>query len=264
MTLIDSHCHLDDPQFDQDREAVIQRALDAGVERMMTIGSSAGPSDLEPPIRLADSHREVYAAVGVHPHDASKATDESFRRLEELLHHPKVLALGEIGLDYYYDFSPRERQKAVFTEQLRIATDARKPVVIHTRDAWDDTFDLLVRHWESTGLGGIMHCFSSGPEHAARSVAMGMHISFSGIVTFQNARTVQRAARDTPFDRLLVETDAPYLAPVPNRGKRNEPAHVVHVARRLAEIRAVSEEQIAEITSANFRRLCLPAEKPDQ
>jgi len=258
MTLIDSHCHLDDPQFDQDRELIIQRALDAGVQCMMTIGSSAGPTDLEPGIRLAESRPEIYAAVGVHPHDASKACDESLRRLEELLRHPKVLALGEIGLDYYYDFSPPERQKAVFTEQLRIAADARKPVIIHTREAWEDTFDVLERHWVGTGVGGIMHCFSSGPEHAAMVANMGMYVSFSGIVTFAKALPVQRAVREVPVDKLLIETDAPYLAPVPHRGKRNEPAHVAHVARKVAEIRATSEEQIAEVTTANFRRLCLP------
>jgi len=259
MTLIDTHCHLDDQQFDSDREDVIKRTFDAGVESMMTIGSSAGPADLEAGIRLADAHQGIYAAVGVHPHDASKATPETFRRLEELVRHSKVLAVGELGLDYYYDFSPPEVQKEVFVEQLRIAADAGKPVVIHTREAWEDMFELLERHWVSTGLGGIMHCFSSGPEHAARVVELGMHVSFSGIVTFDKALPVQRAARDVPSDRLLVETDAPYLAPVPHRGKRNEPAHVVHVAHKLAELRGASEERIVEITTSNFRALCLPA-----
>jgi len=259
MTLIDSHCHLDDQQFDSDQDDVIKRAFDAGVEFMMTIGSSAGPEDLESGIRLADAHPEVYVALGVHPHDASKANPQTFRRLEESLRHPKVIAVGEIGLDYYYDFSPREQQKSVFLEQLRVASDARKPVVIHTRDAWEDTFELLERHWLATGLGGIMHCFSSGPDHAARAVELGLHVSFSGIVTFHKALPVQRAARDVPKDRLLMETDAPYLAPEPHRGKRNEPSHIVHIARKIAELRATSEERIAELTTANFRKLCLPA-----
>jgi TatD DNase family protein len=165
--VIDSHCHLDNPQFDPDREAVIDRALAAGVERMVVIGTGEGPPDLEAGIRLADKHESIYATVGVHPHDASKATRETFRGLRELLKHPKVIALGEIGLDYHYDYSPREIQRDVFLKQMLIAGEARKPIVIHTREAWEDTIALLEVYWRPYGLGGIMHCFSGGPDQAA-------------------------------------------------------------------------------------------------
>ncbi len=253
--MIDSHCHLDHEQFDPDREAVIDRALAAGVERMLAIGTGDGPPDLEAGIRLADSHAAICATVGVHPHEAAKATSETYRRLAELLKHPKVVALGEIGLDYHYDFSPRDVQRDVFIEQMRIASDARKPIVIHTREAWDDTLTLLEQHWKPTGLGGIMHCFSGGPSEAERCLALGFDLSFGGIVTFPKALEVQEAARTAPSNRILIETDAPYLAPVPRRGKRNEPAFVVDTARKLAELRGIELEEIAQITTANFLEL---------
>jgi len=254
--VIDSHCHLDNEQFNADREAVIDRALAAGVDRMVVIGTGEGPPDLEAGIRLADRHESIYATVGVHPHDASKATPETYKHLAELLKHSKVVALGEIGLDYHYDHSPREVQRAVFLEQMLIAGEARKPIVIHTREAWEDTIALLETYWRPYGLGGIMHCFSGNPDQAALCVDLGFHLSFGGIVTFPKALDVQEAARRTPPDRLLVETDAPYLAPVPHRGKRNEPAFVAHTARKLADLRGVSAEEIARITSANFREIC--------
>jgi TatD DNase family protein len=254
--VIDSHCHLDNPQFDPDREAVIDRALAAGVERMVVIGTGEGPPDLEPGIRLADQHESIYATVGIHPHDASKAAPETYKRLAELLKHPKVIALGEIGLDYHYDHSPREVQREVFVEQMLIAGEAGKPIVIHTREAWEDTIDLLETYWRPRGLGGVMHCFSGGPEQAALCLDLGFHLSFGGIVTFPKAADVQEAARQTPADRILIETDAPYLAPVPHRGKRNEPAFVAETARKLAQLRGVSPEEIARITTANFLGLC--------
>jgi len=180
------------------------------------------------------------------------------RRLAALLSHPKVVAVGEIGLDYHYDFSPRERQRAVFAEQLRIAREAGKPVSIHTREAWEDTLALLAAHWPAEGPGGILHCFTGGAEQARQCLEMGFHISFAGVVTFPNATEVQEAARQVPADRLLLETDAPYLAPVPRRGRRNEPALLVHVAEKLAALRGVTPETVAEAATANFRRLCLP------
>jgi TatD DNase family protein len=256
VTLVDSHCHLDNPQFDPDREAVIDRALAAGVERMLVIGTGEGPPDLEAGIRLADRYPSIYATVGIHPHDASKAAPETYKRLAELLKHPKVVALGEIGLDYHYDHSPREVQRAAFTEQMLLAGEARKPIVIHTREAWEDTIALLEVYWRPYGLGGIMHCFSGNPDQAALCLDLGFHLSFGGIVTFPKAADVQEAARRTPPDRLLIETDAPYLAPVPYRGKRNEPAFLAETARKLAELRGVSAEEIARTTSANFRGLC--------
>ena len=259
VQLIDSHCHLDSEQFEEDREAVIERALAAGVEHMVAIGSGDGPPDLEAGIRLADRYPSFYATIGVHPHDAAKATPETYRRLEELAAHPKVVAFGEMGLDYHYDHSPRDVQRDVFVEQMRIARDARLPITIHTRSAWEDTMALLREHWAPAGCGGIIHCFSEGPREAEQALALGFHISFAGIVTFPKALGVQEAARITPAGRLLIETDAPYLAPVPKRGKRNEPAYVVETARKLAELRGVSIEEIAQITADNFRRLCLPA-----
>ena len=166
MIVVDSHCHLDDPKYDSDRDAVIERALEAGVTRMLAIGTGSGPPDLDAAIRLAERYPCLRATVGVHPHDAAKATPQTFDELEARLRTPEVPALGEIGLDYHYDFSPRECQRDVFVEQLRIAADLRKPVIIHTREAWSDTMDLLRLHWAPTGLGGIMHCFSGGPEDA--------------------------------------------------------------------------------------------------
>ncbi len=257
VKLIDSHCHLDSEQFAEDREAVIERALAAGVEHMVAIGSGDGPPDLEAGIRLADRYLFIYATIGVHPHDASQATDETYRKLRELTAHPKVIAMGEIGLDYHYDHSPRDVQRDVFVEQMRIARDERKPIVIHTRTAWQDTIALLREHWAASGLGGILHCFSEGPREAEEALAIGFHISFAGIVTFPKATAIQEAARIVPIDRLLIETDAPYLAPVPKRGKRNEPAYVVETARKLAELRGVTLEEIARTTSDNWRRLCI-------
>jgi len=257
LKLIDSHCHVDSEQFDPDRDAVIERALAAGVEHMVAIGSGDGPPALEAGIRLADRYPFIYATIGVHPHDASKATAETYKRLTELTAHPKVVAIGEMGLDFHYDHSPRDVQRDVFVEQMRIARDARKPIVIHTRTAWPETIALLREHWAPSKLGGILHCFSEGPREAEEALAIGFHISFAGIVTFPKATAIQEAARITPSDRLLIETDAPFLAPVPKRGKRNEPAFVVETARKLAELRGVTLEEIAETTAANWRRLCL-------
>jgi TatD DNase family protein len=255
--VIDSHCHLDSADFDQDRDAVIDRALAAGVDHMMAIGTGNGPPDLEAGIRLAEKHAAFYATVGIHPHDAAKAGPADLERLSDLLAHPKVLALGEIGLDYHYDFSPRDVQKSIFVAQMEIAAAARKPIVIHTREAWEDTLALIEQHWTPHAIGGIMHCFSGSPEEARRAVDLGFYLSFGGIVTFPKALDLQEAARSAPADRILIETDAPYLAPVPKRGKRNEPALIVHTAQKLSELRGESYEAICAATSANFRRLLL-------
>ena len=257
MSLIDSHCHLDSPEFDADRDAVIERALEAGVDHMMAIGTGSGPPDLEAGVRLADKYPAFYATVGIHPHDAAKASGADLRRLAELLAHPKVLAVGEIGLDYHYDFSPRDTQRAIFIEQMAIAATAKKPIVIHTREAWDDTLAFIEEHWKPHGLGGIMHCFSGNPAEAERAVGLGFYLSFGGIATFPKAVEVRAAAQSTPRDRILVETDAPYLAPVPKRGKRNEPALIVHTAQKLAEVCGESYEDLCRITTENFRKLLL-------
>lgn len=255
MKLVDSHCHLDDPKFDHDREETIARAQAAGVEAMLAVGTGKGPPDLDAGIRLAEQYPFIYATVGVHPHDAAKAADDTFDRLRRLAEHPKVLAIGEIGLDYHYDFSPRDVQREVFARQLEIAAAADKPIVIHTREAWDDTLALLREGWRGSG---IMHCFTGGEAEAAQALELGFHLSFGGVLTFPKADNVRAAARMTPPDRLLVETDCPYLAPAPHRGKRNEPAFVVETARRLAEVRGESAEEVAAVTTVNFRNLCLP------
>ncbi len=254
MTLVDTHCHLDDPKFDEDRAQVIDRALAAGVTRMVAVGTGNGPPDLECGVRLADRYDFMYATVGVHPHDASKARAETFTRLQELAVHPKVVAIGEIGLDYHYDLSPRDVQRAVFERQLAIADAAGLPVVIHTREAWKDTLDLLRGHWRGEG---IMHCFTGDAAQAREALDLGFHLSFGGVLTFPKAEGVREAARIVPEERLLVETDCPYLAPVPHRGKRNEPAFVVDTVRRLAEVRGGTPEALAAETSGNFERLCL-------
>jgi len=257
VRLIDSHCHLDSPEFDADRDAVIERAFEAGVEHMVAIGTGSGPPDLEAGVRLAEKYPAFYATVGVHPHDAAKAAPADLERLAGLLQHPKVIATGEIGLDYHYDFSPRDVQQKVFIEQMAIAAAAKKPIVIHTREAWDDTLALIEKYWKPYGLPGIMHCFSGGPAEAERALELGFYLSFGGILTFPKALDVQAAAKRAPRDRILIETDAPYLAPVPRRGKRNEPALMVHTARKLAELRGEACEEICRTTTENFRRLLL-------
>ena len=219
---------------------------------MMAIGTGNGPPDLEAAVRLADRYEFIYATVGIHPHDASKAAPESFARLGELMRHPKVVAVGEIGLDYHYDFSPRDVQRGVFERQLGLAAERGKPIVIHTREAWEDTLAILRNSWRGAG---IMHCFTGDRKQAREALDLGFHLSFGGVLTFPKAEEVREAARMTPDDRLLVETDCPYLAPVPHRGKRNEPAFVVETVKRLGEVRGRRPEEIAEITTSNWERL---------
>lgn len=259
--MIDSHCHLDSQEFDPDRDEVISRALAAGVERMVVIGTGNGPPDLEAGIPLADKHAPIFATVGIHPNDVAKAVPSDFTRIPALLAHPKVVALGEIGLDYHYDFATPEAQRAAFIEQMSIAAAARKPIVIHTREAWDDTLTLLEHHWKPHGLPGIMHCFSGSPTEAQRALDLGFYLSFGGILTFPKALQVQESAKFAPADRILLETDAPYLAPVPKRGKRNEPSLMIHTAQKLADLRGVSVEEISHQTTNNFIRLTNPDEK---
>ena len=252
---IDSHCHLDGKRFDEDREAVIERALAAGVTVMLAIGTGEGPPDLDAGVRLAERYPFIYASVGVHPHDAAKWTAECAPMLRERMANRRVVALGEIGLDYHYDFSPRDVQQRVFVEQMEIAAEAKKPILIHTREAWDDTFALIEKHWTPTGLPGVMHCFTGGPAEARRALELGFLLSFSGVVTYPKAPEVREAALLTPLDRMLVETDAPYLPPLPFRGKRNEPAYVARTGEMLAELLGVPAEELARRTSANFGRL---------
>jgi TatD DNase family protein len=250
--LIDSHCHLDDPAFDPDRAEVLERARQAGVGLLLAIGSGDGPPDLEAAIRLADSTPWVYATVGVHPHEARKAEPATLEVLARLCRHPKVLAVGEIGLDYHYDHSPRDVQRAVFVTQMEIARAAGKPIVIHTREAWADTLRLLREHWQGSG---VMHCFSGTYEQAKEALDLGFHISFAGILTFPKAESLRQTAARLPLDRILIETDCPYLAPAPHRGKRNEPAYVVETARVLARVRGLETAAAAAATARNFLNL---------
>ncbi len=253
--MIDSHCHLDGPRFARDRGEVLARAAEAGVELMVAIGTGDGPPDLEAGLRLAEQYPQFVATAGVHPHDAAKVTPETYKHLEAILKHPKIVALGEIGLDYHYDFSPRPVQAAVFEQQMRLAAGAGKPIVIHTREAWDDTFAMLERHWAPTGLPVVRHCFIGGVAEARRARGLGCYLAFGGAVTYPKSVELQEAVKLVPLDRMLLETDAPYLTPVPHRGKRNEPAFIAWTARKIAELRGESFDTIASVTAANFRRL---------
>ncbi len=221
-------------------------------------GSDVGKGSLEPGLRLAEEHEFIFAAVGLHPHEASLYDAELEQTLLECSRHPKVIGWGEIGLDYYYDHSPRDVQQQVFRRQLELALEQKLPVIIHTRDAEDDTISILREHWQQAGgaeIGGIIHCFTGTQTLADAALEIGFHISFSGVVTFKTAEELRSVARTVPMERLLIETDCPFLAPMPYRGKRNEPAFVVETAKKLAELKQTSVEEIANITSGNFRRL---------
>jgi TatD DNase family protein len=254
MQIIDSHAHLEFPQFDADRETVLERAREAGVETLLAIGSGTGPDRLNAAIPFAEQHDWIYATVGIHPHEAKLATEEHFARLDELARHPRVIAWGEIGLDYFYDHSPREIQQQVFRRQLEQARAAKLPIIIHCRDAWEDCLAILEQDWRSSGLGGILHCFTGTPEDARRGLDMGFLVSFAGNVTYPKMQSLRDVARDLPLDRLLTETDSPFLPPQGKRGKRNEPAFVVEVAQALANVRNLASEEVAAATAENFRR----------
>jgi TatD DNase family protein len=254
MHLTDSHAHLEFQQFDADRAEMLARAREAGVGTLLAIGSGSGPARLDAALPFAEQYPWIYATIGIHPHEAKLATEAHFAVLDKLARHPRVIAWGEMGLDYFHDYSPREAQHAVFRRQLEQARAARLPVVIHCRDAWDDCLGVLKEAWASSGLGGILHCFSGTLDHATAGMDMGFLVSFAGNVTFPKAQPLRDLARRVPLDRLLIETDAPFLAPVPHRGRRNEPAYVVEVARTLANVRNLSAAEIAAATTANFRR----------
>jgi TatD DNase family protein len=255
---VDSHAHLEMTQFDGDRGQVLERARAAGIETIVAIGSGTGPGSLACGIELAEKHDWILATIGIHPHEAKLATDADFAELEQLAKHSKVIAWGEIGLDYFYDHSPREVQRDVFVRQMELARSAKLPIVIHCRpsdgsdNAWQDCLGLLRERWASSGLGGVLHCFTGQLEHARAALDMGFIISFAGNVTFAKAQNIREAVREVPLERMFIETDSPFLAPVPHRGKRNEPAFVVEVARQIAELRGLSREQVGERTSQNF------------
>jgi TatD DNase family protein len=240
VELVDSHCHLDDEQFDSDRAAVIERAREAGVKYMLAIGSDTA-------VRLADEHPLIFVAVGIHPNESA-----TFLDVERLIGHPKVKAIGEIGLDYHWGV-PKETQMPVFLRQLEIASAARLPIVIHTRDAWSDTLDILRTHWK--GMPCVVHCFTGSADQARECLDLGFYLALGGVATFPKSAELREVARIIPGDRLLLETDAPYLAPAPKRGKRNEPAFVQYTARVIADARGVPVEDLAAETTANFERL---------
>ncbi len=255
MELIDSHAHIDFPQFAEDREAMLDRARAAGVTTLLAIGTGPGPEKLGSALPFAEQHDWIYATVGIHPHEAKEVTPQNLDDLSKLAKHPRVIAWGEIGLDYFYDHSPREVQQRVFCDQMDVAKRLKLPIVIHCRDAWTDCLNMLEEHWKATGLGGILHCFTSTLQDAKRGVDMGFLISFAGNSTYPKAQNLRDVAKALPLEKILIETDSPYLAPQAHRGKRNEPAYVAEVARTLASVRDLSPDEVAAATSENFRRL---------
>jgi TatD DNase family protein len=255
---IDSHAHLEGPRFDSDLDEVITRAREAGIANILAIGTGDGPGTLDCAVRIADKYGFIYATVGIHPHEVKLAKESDFQELEALAKNPKVIAWGEIGLDYFYDHSPRDLQQQAFIQQMEQAKAAKLPIVIHCRpsdgidNAWEDCLRLIQEHWSPSGLGGVLHCFTSTWPHAKRALDMGFMISFAGNVTFPKAQQIRDSAKEVPLDRMFIETDSPFLAPVPYRGKRNEPAFVKETARQLGELRGLSAEEIGQQTSRNF------------
>ncbi len=249
MTWFDTHCHLDHEHNPEGADAALERARQAGVQAFLCVGVG-GLSQAEQALALAERHADVFASAGVHPHDAERDGELDF---EPFWSHPRLLAVGEVGLDYHYDHSPREKQAQVFRRFIALARRVQKPLIIHTRSAAEDTLQIL----ESEGArdaGGVIHCFSEDRAFATRALDLGFYLSFSGIVTFKTARAIQDVAAWAPADRVLVETDSPYLAPVPLRGKRCEPAFVVHTGKYVAQLRGMEEAHLAALTTENARR----------
>jgi len=293
---IDSHAHLEGKRYDADRSEVLARAKQNGIEAYLAIGNGDGPETANCGIQLAETYDgkpgypRIWASVGIHPHEASLANEAADSQMLQWARHPKVIAWGEIGLDYFYDHSPRELQKAVFRQQMELAKAAKLPIIIHCRpsdnseNAWDDCLSMIAEHWSaergtaepgiaerwtvehgtaepgtaeygrSSGLGGVLHCFTGSVEHARRALDLGFMISFAGNITFPKAQSIREAAQMVPLDRMLIETDSPYLAPIPHRGQRNEPAFVTQVARHIGELRSLPAEEIGSRTAQNFYR----------
>ena len=266
---VDSHAHLEGSKFDSDREQALARARAAGIEALVAIGNGNGPAEADCALRLAEQfdplpvagkYPRIFATIGVHPHEARLATGGDFAQLAAWAANPRAIAWGEIGLDYFYDHSPRDVQHKVFVRQMELAAEAKLPIVIHCRpsdgkqDAWDDCLRLVRQHFSPSGMGGILHCFTGEMEHARAALELGFLVSFAGNVSYPKALSIRRAAAEVPLERMLIETDSPYLAPVPHRGKRNEPAFVAETARHVAELRGTSAEEIGRATTANFYR----------
>jgi TatD DNase family protein len=258
---IDSHAHVEGHKFDSDRAEMLTRAREAGLERILAIGSGTGLGTYDCALKIAEQHEWIFASTGLHPHEASVATEADYAEMERLAKHPKLIAWGEIGLDYFYDHSPRDVQKEVFRRQMELAAAAKLPIIIHCRpsnhseNAWDDTLEMLRAHWAPSSLPGILHCFTGEWNHAQAALDIGFYISFAGNVSFPKAENIREAAKQVPLDRMLIETDSPYLAPVPHRGKRNEPGFVVNTAEAIAQLRGMSKEEIGQKTTENFYTL---------
>jgi TatD DNase family protein len=265
--LIDSHAHLDSPRYADDRAEMLARAYQAGIGAVLSIGIGEGPAEMHQALDLCRQFNgqpgipRLYASAGIYPHATPEANDAALAKLDRLLAEPEVIACGEIGLDYYHEGAPREMQHAKLIAQLEIAARRKRPILIHCRgtnetaDAFDDLLPLLEAHWRSTGLGGIMHCFGTGWEQARRSLDLGFLISFAGNLTYPKAQPLRDVAAKVPADSILVETDAPWLAPAPDRGKRNEPAFVTRTATMLADLQGLSPDELAAATTRNFTRL---------
>jgi TatD DNase family protein len=255
MDLVDSHAHVDVSDYDADRDAMLARARSAGVETLLAIGNGPDIEKLGAAVPYAEKNDWIYASVGIHPHEARHATDAHYAELDRLIRHPRVIAWGEIGLDFHYNHSPRDVQAHVFRRQLGLARAAKLPIIIHCREAWPDCLKILDEDWRSSGLGGIFHCFTGTLGEAHRGLEMGFLVSFAGNVTYPKAQNLRDVASEIPIDSLLVETDSPFLAPQPHRGKRNEPAYVVEVARSIANVRNLAADGVARAAGENFRRL---------
>ena len=266
---IDSHAHLEGKRYESDRDEVLARAKQNGIEAYLAIGNGDGPKTADCGIQLAEKYDgkpeypRIWTSVGIHPHEANLANEAADSQMLQWARHPRVIAWGEVGLDYFYDHSPREVQKAVFLRQMELAKTAKLPLIIHCRpsdnseNAWDDCLALIAEHWSaghwsSSALGGILHCFTGSIEHARRALDLGFMISFAGNITFPKAQAIRDAARMIPLDRMLIETDSPYLAPIPHRGQRNEPAFVTEVAHQIGELRGLPAEEIGSRTAQNF------------
>lgn len=257
--LIDSHCHLDFPELTSDESGVLARARTAGVAGMLTIGTRL--DQFERVRAIAERHDNVWCSVGVHPHEAKEEGQRTPDRLIEATRHPKVVGIGETGLDFYYEHSPRAEQAESFRAHIAASRETGLPLIVHTRNADAETGDMLEEEHGKGAFPGLIHCFSSGRAVAERALALGLYISISGIVTFKAAEDLRAIVRDVPLDRLLVETDAPYLAPIPKRGKTNEPAFVAHTAAKVAELKGVSLAELEAATTDNFFRLFTKAER---
>ena len=258
--LVDSHCHLDYLERDGDLDEAVERARQAGVGTIVTICTKV--SEFETIKRIAERYDDIWCTVGIHPHEVAREPQVTTAQLLEMVQHPKVVGIGETGLDYYYEYSPREAQKNSFRTHIAAARESGLPLIVHTRDADDDTMEILAEAYADGAFPGLIHCYSTSPEVAEKALKIGFYISIAGIVTFKRAEELQQTAAGLPEDRLLVETDAPYLAPVPKRGKRNEPSYVAFTAAKLAELRNDDASRIATVTTDNFFRLFSKAARP--